>query len=89
MASLPAEQPALLATQTAQTAEATSAATEKKLTPTPEKINNRLDGVDGKLHVQAGGGVVADSIPALEWKETHNKARAVFRAASMVLAGGE
>lgn len=44
---------------------------------------------DGKLHVQAGGGVVADSIPALEWKETHNKARAVFRAASMVLAGGE
>ncbi|MDG1944132.1 MAG: anthranilate synthase component I [Halioglobus sp.] len=44
---------------------------------------------DGKLHVQAGGGVVADSIPALEWQETHNKARAVFRAASMVLAGGE
>ena len=25
----------------------------------------------------------------LEWKETHNKARAMFRAASMVLAGGE
>ncbi len=44
---------------------------------------------DGKLYVQAGGGVVADSIPALEWKETHNKARAMFRAASMVLAGGE
>lgn len=43
---------------------------------------------DGKLYVQAGGGVVADSIPALEWKETHNKARAMFRAASMVLAGG-
>jgi anthranilate synthase component 1 len=37
--------------------------------------------------VQAGGGVVADSVPALEWKETHNKARAMFRAASMVLAG--
>jgi anthranilate synthase component 1 len=32
---------------------------------------------------------VADSIPALEWQETHNKARAMFRAASMVLAGGE
>ena len=42
---------------------------------------------DGRLHVQAGGGVVADSIPRLEWKETHNKARAMFRAASMVLAG--
>jgi len=44
---------------------------------------------DDKLYVQAGGGVVADSIPALEWQETHNKARAMFRAASMVLAGGE
>ncbi len=42
---------------------------------------------DGKLYVQAGGGVVADSVPALEWKETLNKARAMFRAASMVLAG--
>ena len=44
---------------------------------------------DGKLYVQAGGGVVADSVPKLEWKETHNKARAMFRAASMVLAGEE
>ncbi|MFT6050692.1 MAG: anthranilate synthase component 1 [Halioglobus sp.] len=42
---------------------------------------------DGKLYVQAGGGVVADSVPRLEWKETLNKARALFRAASMVLAG--
>jgi anthranilate synthase component I len=42
---------------------------------------------DGKLYVQAGGGVVADSVPRLEWKETHNKARAMFRAVSMVLAG--
>ena len=41
---------------------------------------------DGKLYVQAGGGVVADSVPGLEWKETLNKARAMFRAASMVLA---
>lgn len=40
---------------------------------------------DGKLHVQAGGGIVADSVPALEWKETMNKARAIFRAAAMVL----
>lgn len=41
------------------------------------------------LYVQVGAGVVADSIPRLEWKETHNKARAMFRAASMVLAGLE
>ena len=41
---------------------------------------------DGRLFVQAGGGVVADSVPRLEWKETHNKARAMFRAAAMVLA---
>ncbi len=40
---------------------------------------------DGKLHVQAGGGIVADSVPALEWKETMNKARALFRAAAMVM----
>ena len=43
----------------------------------------------GKLYVQVGAGVVADSVPRLEWKETHNKARAMFRAASMVLAGLE
>lgn len=39
---------------------------------------------DGKLYVQAGGGVVADSVPELEWKETMNKARAIFRAVDMV-----
>ncbi|HEY3700545.1 MAG TPA: chorismate-binding protein, partial [Spongiibacteraceae bacterium] len=39
---------------------------------------------DGRLYAQAGGGVVADSVPRLEWKETMNKARAIFRAASMV-----
>lgn len=43
----------------------------------------------GILYVQVGAGVVADSVPRLEWKETHNKARAMFRAASMVLAGLE
>ncbi|MFT5482505.1 MAG: anthranilate synthase component 1 [Halieaceae bacterium] len=41
---------------------------------------------DGKLYIQAGGGVVADSVPALEWEETMNKARAMFRAAGMVTA---
>ena len=39
---------------------------------------------DGKLYVQAGGGVVADSVPRTEWEETMNKARAIFRAAAMV-----
>ena len=38
---------------------------------------------DGKLYIQAGGGVVADSVPRLEWKESLNKGRAIFRAAAM------
>jgi anthranilate synthase component I len=42
---------------------------------------------DGKLYVQAGGGIVADSVPQSEWQETQNKARAVLRAAEMALAG--
>jgi len=40
---------------------------------------------DDTLYIQAGAGVVADSVPALEWKETMNKARAIFRAVDMVL----
>jgi anthranilate synthase component 1 len=39
------------------------------------------------LHIQAGAGVVADSIPELEWKETMNKGRAVFRAVATAEAG--
>ena len=42
---------------------------------------------DRKLHVQAGAGVVADSIPDLEWKETMNKGRALFRAVAMAQTG--
>jgi anthranilate synthase component 1 len=42
---------------------------------------------DGKLHVQAGGGVVADSQPEAEWQETQSKARALLRAAEMAEAG--
>ncbi|HUW25898.1 MAG TPA: anthranilate synthase component I [Gallionella sp.] len=42
---------------------------------------------DNVLYVQAGAGIVADSIPDNEWMETQNKARAVLRAAEMVLAG--
>ena len=41
---------------------------------------------DEVLHIQAGGGVVADSIPAMEYQESLNKARALFRAAAMVQA---
>lgn len=36
---------------------------------------------DGTMHVQAGAGVVADSVPESEWEETRQKARALFRAA--------
>jgi anthranilate synthase component 1 len=42
---------------------------------------------DGRLYVQAGAGIVADSVPQSEWTETQNKARAVLRAAELVLAG--
>jgi anthranilate synthase component 1 len=35
---------------------------------------------DGQVHVQAGGGTVADAKPEYEWNESVNKARAVFRA---------
>lgn len=42
---------------------------------------------DGTLNIQAGAGVVADSVPRLEWKETMNKGRAVFRAVAMAAAG--
>jgi anthranilate synthase component 1 len=41
------------------------------------------------LHIQAGAGVVADSVPDLEWKETMNKGRAVFRAVALAEAGLE
>jgi anthranilate synthase component 1 len=42
---------------------------------------------DQTLYVQAGAGVVADSVPELEWQETEAKARAVIRAAEMVEQG--
>ncbi|MCZ6888841.1 MAG: anthranilate synthase component I [Gammaproteobacteria bacterium] len=38
---------------------------------------------DEVLYIEAGGGIVADSIPRLEWKESMNKGRAIFRAAHM------
>jgi anthranilate synthase component 1 len=42
---------------------------------------------DGVLYVQAAAGVVADSVPELEWKETEAKARAMLRAAELVEEG--
>jgi anthranilate synthase component 1 len=42
---------------------------------------------DGVLHVQAGGGIVADSQPDAEWQETQNKAKALLRAAEMAESG--
>ncbi|MBL8480556.1 MAG: anthranilate synthase component I [Rhodocyclaceae bacterium] len=42
---------------------------------------------DGRLYVQAGAGIVADSDPESEWQETLNKARALLRAAEMAEGG--
>ncbi len=42
---------------------------------------------DGVLYVQAAAGIVADSIPESEWRETEAKARAVLRAAEQVQDG--
>ena len=42
---------------------------------------------DNVLYVSAGAGVVADSVPELEWQETEAKARAVLRAAELVEEG--
>jgi len=44
---------------------------------------------DGMLYVQAAAGVVADSVPEMEWKETEHKARAMLRAAELVEEGLE
>ncbi|MCU0936431.1 MAG: anthranilate synthase component I [Gammaproteobacteria bacterium] len=44
---------------------------------------------DRVLHIQAGAGVVADSVPAREWEETLNKGRAIFRAVENAEAGLE
>ncbi|GMR09081.1 MAG: anthranilate synthase component I [Gammaproteobacteria bacterium] len=42
---------------------------------------------DQQLHIQAGAGIVADSVPANEWEETMNKGRAIFRAVAMAQKG--
>jgi anthranilate synthase component 1 len=42
---------------------------------------------NGVLYVQAAAGIVADSVPENEWRETEVKARAVLRAAEQVQDG--
>jgi len=42
---------------------------------------------DDTLHIQAGAGIVADSVPVNEWNETMNKGRAIFRAVAMAENG--
>ncbi|MDE2276130.1 MAG: chorismate-binding protein, partial [Burkholderiales bacterium] len=42
---------------------------------------------DQTLYVQAAAGIVADSVPELEWRETEAKARALIRAAELVEEG--
>jgi anthranilate synthase component 1 len=42
---------------------------------------------DGMLYAQVGAGIVHDSVPENEWRETLTKARALLRAAEMVQAG--
>lgn len=42
---------------------------------------------DKTLNIQAGAGIVYDSVPENEWAETMNKGRAIFRAVAMAEAG--
>jgi len=42
---------------------------------------------DNVLHIQAGAGIVADSIAQSEWDETMNKGRAIFKAVAMATQG--
>jgi len=42
---------------------------------------------DRKLFIQAGAGIVYDSVAENEWDETMNKARAIFRAVALAESG--
>ena len=46
-------------------------------------ITRTLVSCGDTIYVQAGGGLVADSVPETEYQETVNKARAVLRAVAM------
>jgi anthranilate synthase component 1 len=43
--------------------------------------------MNNTLYVQAAAGVVADSVPEMEWRETEHKSRALIRAAELVEEG--
>jgi anthranilate synthase component 1 len=43
---------------------------------------------NGRAYVQAGAGIVADSVPDLEYEESGNKARAVLKALEIAHRGG-
>ena len=38
---------------------------------------------DNRLYIHTGAGIVADSVPELEWKECLNKGRSMFKAAQL------
>ena len=42
---------------------------------------------EGTLYIEAGAGIVADSVPSSEWEETMNKARAMFHAVKLAESG--
>jgi anthranilate synthase component 1 len=42
---------------------------------------------DGKVYIQAGAGIVADSVPLSEYEETENKARGMLKAIEMARSG--
>jgi anthranilate synthase component 1 len=42
---------------------------------------------DGKAYIQAGGGIVADSVPEKEFQETINKSRALVKAVELAETG--
>jgi anthranilate synthase component 1 len=44
---------------------------------------------DGMIHVQSGGGTVADAVPSREYEESLNKARAMFKAVEMACRNAE
>ena len=44
---------------------------------------------DGKIYIQAGAGIVADSEPEKEYQETINKAKAMLKAVEMAREGLE
>jgi anthranilate synthase component I len=44
---------------------------------------------NGTIDIQVGAGIVADSVPAAEYQETLNKARALLRAVEVAEAGYE